>query len=52
MGESQLGEDLSDEEADQILAFLGALTGDMPEVVYPLLPAETATTPRPSGEIK
>ena len=52
MGESQLGEDLSDEEADLIVAFLGSLTGDMPEVVYPLLPAETATTPRPSGEIK
>ncbi len=52
MGESQLGEDLSDEDADLIVAFLGSLTGEMPEVVYPLLPAKTATTPRPSGEIK
>ncbi len=52
MGESQLGEDLSDEEADQIVAFLGALTGDMPEVTYPVLPAETAATPRPTGEVK
>jgi cytochrome c peroxidase len=52
MGESQLGEDLSDEEADKIVAFLGSLTGDMPEVVYPVLPAETASTPRPTGEVK
>jgi cytochrome c peroxidase len=51
MGESQLGEDLSDAEADQIVAFLGSLTGTMPEVVYPVLPAETATTPRPTGEV-
>ncbi len=52
MAESQLGEELTDEEADQIVAFLDGLTGTMPEVVYPVLPAETATTPRPSGEIK
>ena len=52
MGESQLGEDLSDEEADQIVAFLGSLTGKMPEVVYPVLPAETAGTPRPTGEVQ
>ncbi len=52
MGESQLGEDLTDEEADKIVAFLGALTGDVPEVVYPILPAETAATPRPTGEVK
>ena len=52
MGESQLGEDLSDSEADQIVAFLGSLTGTIPPVVYPVLPAETAATPRPTGEIK
>lgn len=52
MGESQLGEDLSDAEADQIVAFLGALTGRLPEVVYPILPAETATTPHPTGEVR
>jgi cytochrome c peroxidase len=52
MGESQLGEDLSDEEADQIVAFLGSLTGKVPEVVYPILPAETASTPRPTGEVQ
>ncbi|WP_137701347.1 cytochrome-c peroxidase [Marimonas lutisalis] len=52
MGESQLGEDLSDEEADKIVAFLGSLTGAVPEVTYPVLPAETAGTPRPTGEVK
>lgn len=52
MGTAQLGEELNDEEVDAIVAFLGSLTGKMPEVVYPVLPAETATTPRPSGEVR
>lgn len=51
MAESQLGEELSDEEADKIVAFLGSLTGDMPEVTIPILPVETADTPRPTAEI-
>lgn len=51
MGTAQLGEELKDEEVDLIVAFLDSLTGKMPEVTYPILPAETATTPRPSGEI-
>ncbi|MBW8284505.1 MAG: cytochrome-c peroxidase, partial [Rhizobium sp.] len=51
MGVSQLGEDINDAEADLIVAFLGTLTGKVPEVTYPILPAETATTPRPSGEV-
>src|SRR6056297_3191796 len=51
MGESQLGQDLNEEEADKIVAFLGALTGEMPEVTYPVLPAETMATPRPTGEV-
>ena len=51
MATSQLGAELSDEEVDNVVAFLGALTGEMPEVVYPVLPAETAGTPRPSGEV-
>jgi cytochrome c peroxidase len=52
MGTSQLGEELTDTEVTQIVAFLDSLTGKMPEVVYPVLPQETATTPRPTGEIK
>jgi len=51
MASSQLGTDLTAEEAEGIVAFLGSLTGTLPEVVYPVLPAETAATPRPSGEI-
>ena len=51
MAESQLGADLSGEDIGAITAFLGALTGEMPEVTYPVLPAETADTPRPTGEV-
>ena len=51
MGISQLGAEINDEEANQIVAFLGSLTGEMPEVTYPVLPTETASTPRPSGEV-
>ena len=52
MGVSQLGEDINEEEADMIVAFLESLTGKVPEITYPILPAETAETPRPSGEVK
>ena len=31
---------------------LGALTGEVPEVSYPVLPAETSGTPRPTGEVQ
>lgn len=51
MAESQLGAELSGEEVNQIVAFLDALSGDVPVVEYPILPAETAATPRPSGEV-
>ena len=47
----QHGEELDDQSADQIVAFLHSLTGTLPDVTYPVLPAETATTPRPSGEV-
>lgn len=52
MASSQLGADLSGEDVDAITAFLGSLVGTLPEVVYPVLPPETATTPRPSGVVK
>jgi cytochrome c peroxidase len=51
MASSQLGAELSEGEVTDIVAFLGALTGEVPEVVYPILPAETAETPRPSGAV-
>ena len=47
MAESQLGEALKPEETTQIVAFLDSLTGTMPEVTLPVLPAETAQTPHP-----
>lgn len=47
MAESQLGEALKPQETTQIVAFLGALTGAVPEVTLPVLPAETGKTPHP-----
>ncbi|GGO54600.1 cytochrome c peroxidase [Roseovarius pacificus] len=51
MGTSQLGTELNDDEVDKIVAFLGSLTGEMPQVTYPVLPTETLDTPRPTGEV-
>lgn len=51
MAESQLGSGLTDKEADQLVAYLDSLTGEVPEVTYPILPTETAETPRPTGEV-
>ncbi len=48
MAESQLGEKLDDATLDDIVAFLGTLTGEQPEVVHPILPVRTATTPKPA----
>jgi cytochrome c peroxidase len=47
MGSSQLGIELSDAQADAITAFLRSLTGEQPRVQYPVLPASSASTPRP-----
>nr|WP_170138380.1 cytochrome-c peroxidase [Rhodobium orientis] len=51
MGTAQLGEDLSGDEVKAITAFLKTLTGEMPTVTYPVLPVETADTPRPEAMI-
>lgn len=51
MATSQLGTELAAQETKSIVAFLNALTGEIPEVVYPVLPPETADTPRPTGEV-
>ncbi|WP_022851785.1 cytochrome-c peroxidase [Limisalsivibrio acetivorans] len=48
MSSAQLGISLSDEEVDQITAFLRTTTGIQPEVVYPILPATRNDTPRPA----
>ncbi|GLR45220.1 cytochrome c biogenesis protein CcsA [Mesorhizobium amorphae] len=51
MGRSQLGVELTEEEVDRLVAFLNSLTGKAPDVAYPILPTETATTPRPVSQI-
>lgn len=47
MGVSQLGADLSAQDVSDIAAFLRTLTGEIPQVVYPMLPPSSPTTPRP-----
>jgi cytochrome c peroxidase len=47
MGSAQLGATLDAEQEAQIVAFLESLTGELPQVVYPILPPSTAETPRP-----
>ena len=47
MGASQLGIQLTDDQVDKITAFLHSLTGEQPQVVYPILPPSVAATPRP-----
>ncbi|MDX3895858.1 cytochrome-c peroxidase [Pusillimonas sp.] len=49
MGSSQLGQELNEDEAKAITAWLHTLTGDQPRVEYPILPPSTAKTPRPSS---
>lgn len=52
MAESRLGEVLKPEETARLVAFLESLTGTPPPVTLPVLPAETATTPRPTSVIQ
>jgi len=47
MGETQLGMKISDEDADKIVTFLGALKGRKPEVLYPQFPESSTNTPKP-----
>ena len=47
MGEAQLGKEFTGVERAQIAAFLNSLTGEQPEVEYPVLPVHTADTPQP-----
>lgn len=51
MGSSQLGEELNDKDVKLIVAFLDSLTGKLPPVTLPVLPPETAATPKPTHEI-
>lgn len=47
MGSVQLGIEISDKEAKSIEAFLNALTGQKPSIVYPQLPISSQKTPKP-----
>ena len=38
MGQQMLGQDFADEELDNLVAFMHALTGEMPDLVIPALP--------------
>jgi cytochrome c peroxidase len=51
MGAAQLGADLTPEQTDAIVAFLESLTGDQPDVVYPILPPHTEDTPLPDVSV-
>ncbi len=48
MATSQLGENLSDDQIEKITVFLQSLTGEQPEVTYPILPPSTVETPKPT----
>jgi cytochrome c peroxidase len=47
MGRIQLGAKISDKEAASIEEFLKSLEGQKPKIIYPVLPNETPTTPKP-----
>jgi cytochrome c peroxidase len=47
MGTTQLGNTLTTDEADKLVAFLNTLTGTPPAVTLPVLPPSVAKTPRP-----
>jgi cytochrome c peroxidase len=48
MAEYQMGLSLTDDETNKIVAFLKTLTGDQPEIIFPILPPSTANTPKPN----
>lgn len=47
MAEIQLGQEMSQSEAEMITDFLKTLTGELPKVTLPHLPPSTPETPRP-----
>ena len=47
MSNAQLGTEMEEHQATLITQFLTALTGEQPQVIYPILPVETADTPKP-----
>ena len=47
MGSTQLGIEISDEDASKIVTFFNALEGRKPMITYPQLPKSTDKTPKP-----
>ncbi|WP_413282840.1 cytochrome-c peroxidase [Vibrio sp. MA40-2] len=47
MADVQLGQEMTQSEAESITAFLKTLTGELPQVTLPHLPPSTPETPRP-----
>ncbi|MBD9367647.1 cytochrome-c peroxidase [Xanthomonas sp. XNM01] len=47
MGSSQLGQELGAADVEAITRFLQTLSGRQPQIVHPVLPTSTATTPQP-----
>jgi cytochrome c peroxidase len=47
MSSAQLGATLTDQEVDQVAAFLASTTGVQPRIDHPVLPAPTGKTPQP-----
>lgn len=47
MATDQLGKSLNDEQVAKITAFLKSLTGEQPQVTYPIMPPSVATTRTP-----
>ncbi|PJG58377.1 cytochrome-c peroxidase [Aeromonas cavernicola] len=47
MADIQLGQTLTEQESDDMTAYLKSLTGDQPQIVLPILPPSSPTTPKP-----
>lgn len=47
MGRAQLGQELAGEEVEAITEFLQSLTGEQPQIVYPVLPVVAGDPPLP-----
>ncbi|SJZ80304.1 cytochrome-c peroxidase [Consotaella salsifontis] len=47
MATAQLGTEMPEGDIDAIVAFLKTLTGERPEIDYPVLPVSTEATPKP-----
>ncbi len=48
MAEYQMGGTFTEDETDKIVTFLKTLTGDQPEIIFPILPPSTENTPKPN----